>query len=123
MFQAVPPEEHSVAERDLLQPVNHQLQDLFKKSKQHGYSTGHLLLGLLEVTRVDVPRFECSKQELDRHCIIAVPAREHDRDRILLVELQHLGAPVVGGPVNKDDMGLAPAWPVSVQHHDEVLEK
>ena len=75
------------------------------------------------MTRVDVSRFECSKEEFDWHCIIAVSAREHNRDRILLIELHHLGAPVVGGPVHKDVMGLAPVRPVLVQLHDEVLEE
>ena len=123
VLQAVPPVEHPVAAGDLLHPLQDQAGDRPKISKQQGKTRKHLLFRLGKVAGIYVSSLEGGKQQLARGRVVAVAAREQHGDGMVLEELQHLGALVVGGVVQHQVVGASPVGPLRVQLHDQVLEE
>ena len=64
---------------------------------------------------VDVLRLKGSEPELTGRCAVTVRSGEHDRHSLLLVELHHLSALVIGCSVLEDDGLGSPVLVFGVQ--------
>ena len=68
-------------------------------------------------------RLEVGEQQLDGRSIVAVGPCEDVRDLLLLQVPQRLFGSVIGGIVQENHMGFAPAGLFGVQNFDEVGEE
>ena len=69
---------------------------------------------------VDVFGLEGSEPELARRCTVTVRCGEHDGHSLLLVEVHHLGALVIGCSILEDDGLCSPVLVFCVQQLQQL---